>query len=96
MATGSAAARCISRGWLVECGQADLACWRYRRWLVVVPGCAAEGMAAPLAIKDLRPLRGAFGVLDREPPARPRQKEGQAASLPQRDAAQPSTAPRVW
>jgi hypothetical protein len=40
------------------------------------PGCAAEGMAVPLAVKDLRPLRGACGVLDREPPARHRQMEG--------------------
>jgi hypothetical protein len=28
----------------------------------------------PLAVKELRPLRGAFGVLDREPLARHRQK----------------------
>ncbi len=48
-----------------------------------VPGCAAEGMAVPLAVKDLRPLRGAFGVLDREPLARHRQMEGQARGLPQ-------------
>jgi hypothetical protein len=27
------------------------------------PGCAAEGMAVPLAVKDLRPLRGAFASL---------------------------------
>src|SRR5215472_13545211 len=40
-------------------------------------------MAVPLAVKDLRPLRGAFGVLDREPLARHRQMEGQAWSLPQ-------------
>ena len=38
-----------------------------------VPGCAAEDMAVPLAVKDLRPLRGAFAVFDREPPARHRQ-----------------------
>jgi len=38
-----------------------------------VPGCAAEDMAVPLAFKDLRPLRGAFAVFDREPPARHRQ-----------------------
>jgi hypothetical protein len=50
---------------------------------VLVPGCAAEGMAVPLAVKDLRPLRGAFGVLDRKPLARHRQIEGQARSLPQ-------------
>ena len=45
-----------------------------RRWLVFGPGCAAEGMTVPLTVKELRPLRGAFGVLDREPPARHRQK----------------------
>jgi hypothetical protein len=73
MATGSAqSARCVSRGWLnlEERGQAGLARWRYRRWLMLGPGCAAEGMAVPLAVKELRPLRGAFGVLDREPLAR--------------------------
>jgi hypothetical protein len=37
----------------------------------------------PLAVKDLRPLRGACGVLDREPLARHRQEEGQARGLPQ-------------
>jgi SAM-dependent methyltransferase len=46
-------------------------------------------MAVPLAVKDLRPLRGAYGVLDREPLARHRQMERQARSLPQGDAAQP-------
>src|SRR5271166_283502 len=46
-------------------------------------------MTVPLAVKELRPLRGAFGVLDREPLARHRQMEGQARSLPQTDAAQP-------
>jgi hypothetical protein len=45
---------------------------------VQVPGCAAEGMAVPLVVKELRPLRGAFGVLDREPPARHRRKKLQA------------------
>jgi hypothetical protein len=43
----------------------------------------------PLAVKELRPLRSAFGVLDREPPARHRQVEGQARGLPQ----QPSRSP---
>jgi len=56
---------------------------RQGRWLAWVPGCAAQGMAVPLADKELRPLRGAFGVLDREPLARHRQMEGQARSLPQ-------------
>jgi hypothetical protein len=49
MATGSAHRR-------VHHGQAGLACWRYGRWPVLGPGCAAEGMAVPLAVKDLRPL----------------------------------------
>jgi hypothetical protein len=68
--------RAMRQPWLAEIlgtGQAALACWRYRRWLVLGPGCAAEDVAAPLAVKELRPLRGAFGVLDREPPARHRQ-----------------------
>ncbi len=43
----------------------------------------------PLAVKDLRPLRGAFGVLDREPPARHRQMEGQAKGPASACAAQP-------
>ena len=73
-----------------------MACWRYGRWLVRGPGYAAEGMAVPLAVKDLRPLRGAFGVLDREPLARHRQMEGQARSLPQPDAAQPCMAGRQF
>ena len=60
------------------------------------PGCAAEGMAVPLAVKDLRPLRGAFGVLDREPPARHQQKERQARSLPRSDAAQPVLVGDRW
>jgi hypothetical protein len=47
-----------------------------KRGLSWGPGCAAEGMTVPLAVKDLRPLRGAFGVLDREPLARHRQMEG--------------------
>ena len=53
------------------------------------PGCAAEGMAVPLAVKELRPLRGAFGVLDREPLARHRQNggAGQGACLSRRRAA---------
>jgi hypothetical protein len=34
----------------------------------------------PLAVKELRPLRGAFGVLDGEPLARHRQMEGQAGA----------------
>jgi hypothetical protein len=53
------------------------------------PGCAAEGMAVPLAVKELRPLRGAFGVLDREPLARHRQKgpAGKGACLRRRRAA---------
>ena len=46
----------------------------------------------PLAVKDLRPLRGAFGVLDHEPLARHRQNGGAGRSLPQPAAAQPSTA----
>jgi hypothetical protein len=48
--------------------------------VVRVPGCAAEVMTVPLAVKDLRPLRGAFGVLDCEPLARHRQMEGQAGA----------------
>ena len=50
------------------------ACVRAWRGWGLVLGCAAEGMAVPLAVKELRPLRGAFGVLDREPPARHRQQ----------------------
>jgi hypothetical protein len=62
---------------------------RYRRWLVLGSGCATEGMAVPLAVKELRPLRGASGVLDREPPARHRQKgpAGKGACLRGRRAA---------
>ena len=45
-----------------------------------MPGCVAEVMTVPLAVKELRPLRGAFGVLDREPLARHRQMEGQAGA----------------
>ena len=85
---------CVNRGWLKGegmRGQAGLACWRYPRWLVLRPGCAAEGMAVPLAVKDLRPLRGAFGVLDREPLARHRQMEGQARGLPQGSPRSPVT-----
>jgi hypothetical protein len=43
----------------------------------------------PLAVKELRPLRGAFGVLDREPLARHRQKgpAGKGACLRGRRAA---------
>jgi len=55
------------------------------------PGCAAEGMTVPLAVKELRPLRGAFGVLDREPLARHRQIEGQARGLPQQSPRSPVT-----
>jgi hypothetical protein len=50
------------------------ACVRAWRGWGLVLGCAAEGMAVPLAVKELRPLRGAFGVLDREPSARHRQQ----------------------
>jgi hypothetical protein len=57
-----------------------------------MPGCAAEGMAVPLAVKELRPLRGAFGVLDCESLARLRQTEGQAREPASGGAAQPSTA----
>lgn len=57
-----------------------------------MPGCAAEVMTVPLAVKDLRPLRGAFGVLDREPPARHRQNGGAGQEPASRDAAQPSRA----
>jgi hypothetical protein len=76
-------------------GQAGLACWRYRRWRVSGPGCAAEGMAVPLAVKELRPLRGAFGVLDREPLARHRQKGPAGKEPASGDAAQPCTASGV-
>ena len=55
----------------------------------LVPGCAAEGMAVPLAVKELRPLRGACGVLDREPPARHRQKGPAGKEPASGDAAQP-------
>jgi hypothetical protein len=86
MATGSAKQRAVrQRGWLKMRG------WKRVGELVStagitdaggrgVPGCAAEVMAVPLAVKDLRPLRGAFGVLDREPLARHRQTEGQAGA----------------
>jgi hypothetical protein len=52
----------------------------------------------PLTVKELRPLRGAFGVLDREPPARHRQKERQAREPASGDAAQPSstTVEAIW
>jgi hypothetical protein len=68
--------------WLAERKELGFTGWaRARRaW---EPGCAAEAMAVPLAVKDLRPLRGAFGVFDCEPLARHRQIEGQARGLPQ-------------
>lgn len=84
-------ARCVSRGWLKE--KVSWAGWSrllaLRRGLVRVPGYAAEGMAVPLAVKDLRPQRGAFGVLDRESPARHRQKRGAGRSLPQQTPRNP-------
>jgi hypothetical protein len=63
---------------------------------VSAPGCAAKGMAVPLAVKDLRPLRGAFGVLDREPPARHRQIQGQAREPASASAAQPCIVRLRW
>ena len=48
-----------------------------------------RGMAVPLTVKDLRPLRGAFGVLDREPRARHRQNGGAGRSLPQQTPRSP-------
>ena len=70
----------------------------------LAPGCAAEGMAVPLAVKDLRPPGGAFGVLDCEPLARHRQMEGQAgaclrsrrAALYDSAGAPYSVAPCTW
>jgi hypothetical protein len=56
-------------------------------------GCAAEGMAVLLAVKDHRPLRGACGVLDREPLARHRQKGPAGKEPASGDAAQPFTEP---
>src|SRR5262245_23398458 len=47
-------------------------------------------MAVLLPVKELRPLRGAFGVLDREPPARPRQNGGAGNEPASGAAAQPS------
>jgi hypothetical protein len=88
MATGSATRGAMHRG------QAGLACWREDRWPVLRPGCAAEGMAVPLAVKELRPLRGAFGVLDREPLARHRQKGPAGKEPASGDAAQPSNLAR--
>jgi hypothetical protein len=54
-----------------------------------VAGCAAEIMTVPLAVKDLLPLRGPFGVLDREPLARHRADGGAGRSLPQRTPRSP-------
>jgi hypothetical protein len=73
-------ARCDSCGWLGEREGSGLARLSPRALRTSGvrggPRCAAEGMAVPLAVKDLRPLRGAFGVLDREPLARHRQMGG--------------------
>src|SRR5215472_14299453 len=54
-----------------------------------------KGMAVPLAVKELRPLRGAFGVLDSEPPARQRQNggAGQEPASARRRAALKSAGP---
>ncbi len=54
---------------------------------------AAEGMAVPLTVKDLRPLRGSVGVLDREPPARPGRRSGRQGARLKGGAARPATAP---
>ena len=58
-------------------------------WPGAEAGLRGEGMAAPLAVKELRPLRGAFGVLDREPLARQRQEKGPGQRPASADAAQP-------
>ena len=79
---------------IISCGLRPLAMKTRPRdpGLALGPGCAAEGMAVPLAVKELRPLRGAFGVLDREPPARHRQNGGAGRSLPQETPRSPLTA----
>src|SRR5215475_3089893 len=96
MATGSAIRACVSRDWLKREGMKGRAIWpadvKDDAWCQA-PGCAAEGMAVPLAVKELRPLRGAFGVLDREPPARHRQKGRQARCLPQQTPRSPLQRP---
>jgi hypothetical protein len=68
----------VRQPWLA--GRKELGLWLGRARRAWVPGCAAERMAVPLAVKDLRPLRGAFGVLDCKPLARHRQMEGQAGA----------------